>query len=75
MIDESAKEKCHVRTGILRNSINHEITETNEKILLEIGSVIDYAPYHHDMNPFLQDAVDENLDNIKSKLGDNYVGT
>ena len=75
MIDESAKEKCHVRSGILRNSIEHEVNETHNKITLEIGSAIDYAPYHHDHNPYLQDALDENLDNIKSKLGDNYVNT
>ena len=75
MIDEAAKEKCHVRSGILRNSLTHEVNVTRDKIILENGSVVDYAPYHHDHNPYLQDALDENLDNIKSKLGDNYVNT
>lgn len=73
IVENAAKENMvgHNRSGILSGSIHHEV-EKNEVL---IGTDVEYAPYHHDGhgsfagNPFLQKAVDANMDKIKAELG------
>ena len=61
IVENEAKIRCGVDTGILRDSITH-ITEENKTT---IGSNVEYAPYHHAKNKFLQEALDENMDKIE----------
>lgn len=61
IVENSAKVKCGVDTGTLRRSVTHDV----EGGTCYIGSNIEYAPYHHNKNPFLEDAIQENLQEIK----------
>ena len=61
IVENSAKQKCGVATGTLRKSITHEV---DEKVCC-FGSNVEYAPYHHNNNPFLEDALMENLPEIQ----------
>lgn len=45
MIENEAKQRCPVDTGILRNSITHEVERENGKIRGTVGTNLDYAPY------------------------------
>lgn len=77
-IENTAKENITdmgaVDTGILKNSITHEVSEEESKV--KIGTVVEYAPYVHDghgqqqARPFLQDAIDDNVDTIQRILGE-----
>lgn len=58
--ENSAKQKCGVDTGTLRKSITHDV----ERDTCYIGSNVEYAPYHHNVNPFLEDALQENFAEI-----------
>lgn len=60
IVENSAKVKCGVDTGTLRKSITHDV----EGGTCCIGSNIEYAPYHHNKNPFLEDSIQENLQEI-----------
>lgn len=62
IIENEAKLRCGVDSGVLRNSITH-ITEENKTT---IGSNVEYAPYHHAKNKFLQEALDQNMDKIEN---------
>lgn len=61
IVENSAKTRCGVDTGTLRKSITHDVEEN----AVLIGSNVEYAPYHHNNNPFLEDAIMENLTEIK----------
>lgn len=61
IVENSAKVKCGVDTGTLRRSITHDV----EGGTCYIGSNIEYAPYHHTKNSFLEDAIQENIQEIK----------
>ena len=60
IVENSAKQKCGVDTGTLRRSITHDV----EKDTCFIRSNVEYAPYHHNNNPFLEDALQENFSEI-----------
>ena len=60
LVENSAKVKCGVATGTLRKSIIHEVDDNT----CCIGSNVEYAPYHHNNNPFLEDALSENYQEI-----------
>lgn len=60
LVENSAKVKCGVATGTLGKSIIHEVDENT----CCIGSNVEYAPYHHNNNPFLEDALSENYQEI-----------
>ena len=60
LVENESKKKCGVDSGILRASITHQVEEN----AVHIGSNVEYGPYHHDKNPFLQEAIDENMQEI-----------
>lgn len=60
IIENESKEKCPVDTGTLRASITHTVSKEKGRI----GTNVEYAPPVHERKPFLQDAVDENMDKI-----------
>lgn len=64
IVENDAKRKSPVDTGTLRASINHEVADDNKSVT--IGTNVEYAPYVHEKTkPFLQMAMDENLDKIQ----------
>lgn len=62
IVENEAKKKCPVDTGVLRASINHEV-DKNEAT---IGTNVEYGIYVHEAKPFLQDAIDQNIDEIRN---------
>lgn len=60
IVENDAKRKVGVDTGTLRNSITHEVEDS----ICYIGSAIEYAPYHHEKNQFLEESIQENLQEI-----------
>jgi len=62
IVENSAKVKCGVDTGTLRKSITHEV----EDGICYIGSAIEYALYHHEKNQFLEESIQENLQEIEN---------
>lgn len=60
LVENESKKKCGVDSGILRASITHQAEEG----AVHIGSNVEYAPYHHAKNQFLQEALDENMQEI-----------
>ena len=62
IVENDAKRKVGVDTATLRKSITHDVEEG----ICYIGSNVEYAPYHHEKNPFLEDSIQENLQEIKN---------
>lgn len=68
MVEADAKLSVGVDTGTLRRSITHKIEDKGDKIIGEVGSNVEYAFYHALKNPYLEDAVDMNIENIRRKI-------
>lgn len=66
LVENESKKKCGVDSGILRASITHQ----TEEGAVHIGSNVEYAPYHHARNPFLQETLDENMKEILNCFND-----
>lgn len=65
MIENEAKINCPVDTGHLRASISHEVKGTKAVI----GTNVEYGAYVHERTkPFLQQAVDNNLQEIMNSF-------
>ena len=64
-----AKKLCPVDTGNLRNSITHEVNESEQSAY--IGTAVEYAPYvclgtiHMKAQPFLKPAVADHADTYR----------
>ncbi|AMJ42330.1 HK97 gp10 family phage protein [Anaerotignum propionicum] len=61
IVENDAKRKVGVKTATLRKSITHDVEDGT----CYIGSNVEYAPYHHEKNPFLEDSIQENIQEIK----------
>lgn len=71
MIEADSKLKCGVDTGTLRRSITHKVEDKGEKIEGEVGSYgVSYAFFHALQNDYLESSVDENLEQIRRKIGE-----
>ena len=44
-VERTAKQKCPRRTGHLERSITHNVTAKGDKIVGEVGTNVEYAPY------------------------------
>lgn len=64
LVEGKAKENVGVATGILRASISNKVEDN----VCYIGSNVEYAPYHHSKNPFLEDAIQENMTEILAQF-------
>lgn len=47
-IERKAKQKCPVRTGTLRRSIEAQVEETDTGANAVVGSQLEYAPFVHE---------------------------
>lgn len=71
MIEADAKLLVGVDTSALKRSITHDVEDEGNKIIGEVGSYgIEYAYYHELQNPYLENAVDMNLEAIRKKIGE-----
>lgn len=68
MVESDAKLNTGVDTGTLRRSITHDVKDEGDKIIGEVGSNVEYAFFHSLDNPYLENAVDQNLENIRRKI-------
>lgn len=44
-VERTAKENCPRRTGHLERSITHNVTAKSNKVVGEVGTSVEYAPY------------------------------
>ncbi|MGF7057188.1 HK97 gp10 family phage protein [Brassicibacter mesophilus] len=68
MIEADAKLMCPVDTGTLRRSITHDVKEEDDKIVGEVGTNVEYAYFAELKKPYLEPAVDQNLESIRRKI-------
>ena len=47
-IEAEAKERCPVRDGTLRRSIMTEVGKKDDKVVGQVGTNLEYAPYIHE---------------------------
>lgn len=52
-------------SGMNKKLIEEHTSVNGTTSQVSIGTNVEYAPYHHNNNPFLQSAIDENIDAIK----------
>lgn len=64
MVEADAKLDCPVDSGTLKLSITHDV-EDKRKIVGVIGSPVEYAYWAELHKPYLEPAVDRNLEQIK----------
>lgn len=57
--------------GTLKRSITHKVEDKGDKIEGEVGSYgVEYAFYHALQNDYLESSLDENLEQIRRKMGE-----
>lgn len=71
MIEADAKLITPVDTGTLRRSITHNVKERDNRVIGEIGSYgVEYAYFVELRTPYLEPAIDQNLEQLKRKIGE-----
>lgn len=70
MIEADAKLDCPVKTGALRRSITHEVTQNGNIITGAVGSDVEYAPFVENKKHFFEEAIDKNQGAIIQKFKD-----
>lgn len=76
---DEAKERCPVNTGALRDSLN--MTENTKKPTkadvkidydksLKYGTFVELGARGHPANPFMRQAVDDNIDKINTAIAE-----
>ena len=69
LIEADAKLLVGVDTGHLRRNITHQVEDKGEKIEGQVGTTnVEYAFFHALQNPYLENAVDMNLEQIRRKM-------
>ena len=69
-VEADAKLLCPVDTGTLKRSITHEVNSDEKKTVGSVGSNVEYAYWTERHTPYLEPAVDKNLEQIKRKLAE-----
>lgn len=70
MVEADAKLLSPVDTGRLRTSITHDVKDEGDKIVGECGTNCEYGFYASLHTPYLEPALDQNLEEIRRKIGD-----
>jgi len=70
LIEADAKLLCPVNSGTLKRSITHEVRSFDDKAIGAVGSNVEYAYWAERHQPYLEPAVDQNMENIKRKIKD-----
>lgn len=70
MVEADAKMLAPVKTGTLRRSITHQQQTEGDKVFGTVGSAIEYAYWAELKRPYLQPAVDQNVENMRRKIAE-----
>jgi len=70
MVEADSKLLVGVDTGRLRASLSSKVEDKGDKIVGECGTNVEYAFFHSLHNPYLETALDQNLEQIRRKIGD-----
>ena len=70
IIEADSKLLVGVDSGRLRASLTSQVEDKGDKIIGECGTNVEYGFFHALQNPYLETAVDQNLENIRRKIGD-----
>ena len=70
MVEADAKLLVGVDSGRLRASLTSQVEDIGDKIIGECGTNVEYGFFHALQNPYLETAVDQNLENIRRKIGE-----
>lgn len=68
MVEADGKLLCPVKTGTLKRSITHKVKSDDKKTQGSVGTNVEYAVYAARKKPYLEPAVDMNLEKIKQKI-------
>lgn len=68
MIEADSKLLCPVDTGTLKRSLPHEVKSEDKKVKGAVGTNVSYAYWAERHQPYLEPAVDMNMENIKIKI-------
>lgn len=70
MVEADSKLLAPVKTGTLKRSITHDVKSDENKTAGSVGSNVEYAYWAERNQPYLEPAVDKNLESIKRKMAD-----
>lgn len=70
MVEADSKLLVGVDTGRLRASLTSQVKDEGDKICGECGTNVSYGFFHSLQNPYLETALDQNLEQIRRKIGD-----
>jgi hypothetical protein len=70
MVEADAKMIAPVKTGTLRRSITHEQQTEGDKVYGAVGSNVEYAYWAELKRPYLEPAVDMNIENMRRKIAE-----
>ncbi|KUO66123.1 MAG: hypothetical protein APF84_12440 [Gracilibacter sp. BRH_c7a] len=70
MIEADAKLLAPVDTGTLKRSITHAVKSDEKSTQGSVGTPVEYAIYAERKKPYLEPAVDQNLEAIKRKIAE-----
>lgn len=66
MLEADSKLNCPVRTGTLKRSITHEVSQDEDSIIGAVGSNVEYAPYVEWRKKFFSETIDKDQGEIES---------
>lgn len=70
MIEADAKLLAPVDTGTLKRSITHYVESDDKKTKGSVGSNVEYAYWAERKQPYLEPAVDQNIEKIKRRIAE-----
>jgi signal-transduction protein with cAMP-binding, CBS, and nucleotidyltransferase domain len=70
IVEADSKLLCPVDTGTLKRSIAHEVNSSENKVKGAVGTNVDYAYFAEKKQPYLEPAVDQNMETIKRKMAE-----
>lgn len=70
IVEADAKMLCPVDSGTLKRSITHAVDSDENKTVGSVGSNVEYAYWAERNQPYLEPAVDMNLEQIKRKMAE-----
>lgn len=70
MVEADARQLSPIKTGTLKRSITHAVKSDDKKTTGAVGSNVEYAYWAERHTPYLEPAVDMNLEQIKRKMAE-----
>lgn len=70
MIEADAKLNAPVKTGTLKRGITHKVEHEKNITKGHVGSNVEYAYWAEQNQPYLEPALDSNIEAIKQKMAE-----